>query len=146
MQQLISNCPNAAGNTADCPALAAVQDNNAPAACQYAGQIVNEDIGLQGPINALPGCNPHWDGTGAQPTCGNLATPGLVNAIPPLPAGWSEVGCIAEGNNGRALTGFSFKGSNMTKAVCAAGCSNMGYPFAGVEFSDVSLCMSTTSL
>lgn len=138
LQQLISNCPNAQGNTADCPALAAVQDGNAAAACQFNGQIVDEDIGLFGPINVLPGCNLPWDGTGAQPTCSNLPTPGFVDAIQPLPSGWTDLGCIAEGTNGRALTNASLHGSNMTKAVCVASCADAGFMYAGVEFGDVS--------
>lgn len=137
LQDLIDNCPNAQGNTADCPALAAVQDSNAAAACQFSGQVVDENIGLQGPISVLPGCNLPWDGNGTMPSCNNLQTPGFINAIQPLPSGWTEIGCIAEGTSGRALTNASIQGNNMTKAVCSATCADMGFTYAGAEFGDV---------
>lgn len=137
LQDLIDNCPNALGNTADCPALAAVQDANAVAACQFDGQIVNEDIGLQGPIAVLPGCNLPWDGNGTMPSCDNLQTPGFVDAIEPLPSGWTEIGCIAEGTSGRALTNATIQGNNMTKALCSATCANLAFSYAGTEFGDV---------
>ncbi|KAJ3553094.1 hypothetical protein NM688_g3799 [Phlebia brevispora] len=140
LQQLIDNCPNAQGNTADCPALAAVQDANAAAACEFSSQIVDEDIGLDGPISVLPGCNLPWDGNGTMPACGNLPTPGFVNAIEPLPSGWNAIGCIAEGTSGRALTGASISGSNMTKAVCSATCADLGFTYAGAEYGDECYC------
>lgn len=140
LQQFIDNCPNAMGNIADCPPLAAVLDTTAPGACQFEGEIVDEAIGMDGPIAALPGCNKPWDGTGPQPTCSSVPTPSLVRAIEPLPSGWSNLGCITEGTGGRALTGIMVQGSNMTKAVCSATCGSEGFTYAGVEFGDVRSC------
>lgn len=137
LQNFIDICPNAFGNSADCPAFAAVQDLNAPAACQFEGMIVNEDIGANAPIAALPGCNKPWDGSGPQPSCSALATPGLIEAIEPLPSGWSDLGCIVEGTTGRALTGATIVASNMTKALCSASCASRGFMYAGAEFGDV---------
>ena len=95
----------------DCPAFAAVQNNDEPNACQFTGQVVDENIGLSGPLSALPGCNPTWngDGAGTKPTCATQTTPGFKNSTLPLPSGWTDLGCIAEGTNGRALTGASLK-------------------------------------
>lgn len=140
LQQFIDNCPNAQGNTEDCPAFAAVQDTIAPGACQFEGMIVNENIGADGAIAALPGCNLPWDGTGPEPTCTFTATPGLIEAIQPLPSGWSDLGCIAEGTTGRALTGATVVASNMTKAFCSAACGSQGFIYAGAEYGDVRLC------
>lgn len=142
LQQFIDNCPNAQGNVADCPAFAAVMDTAAASACQFDGMIVNEDIGDVSPIAKLPGCNPTWDGTGSMPTCGGTDNPGLVNAITPLPAGWSDLGCIAEGTSGRALPNLVFQGGNTTKAGCSALCANQGLPYAGVENGNQCFCGS----
>lgn len=139
LQEFIDNCPGAQGNVADCPALAAVMDTTAASACQFQGQIVNEDIGDVNPIASLPGCNKPWNGNGTQPTCDGDDNPGLVDAIMPLPSGWTDVGCIAEGTSGRALTNVTFTGNNMTKAVCSAMCANETLPYAGLEDGNVGL-------
>lgn len=99
---------------------------------------MDEDIGDTTAISVLPGCNMPWDGTGPQPHCPLAATPSLVQAIQPLPSGWSDIGCIAEGTTGRALTGATIAISNMTRASCGAACGSRGFVYAGVEFGDVS--------
>ena len=139
LQQFIDNCPNATGNVKDCPAFAAVQNNDEPNACQFTGQVVDENIGLSGPLSALPGCNPTWngDGAGVKPTCATQTTPGFKNSTLPLPSGWTDLGCIAEGTKGRALTGVSLRDANMTKASCVASCAARGFAIAGAEFGDV---------
>ena len=123
----------------DCPALAAAQNNDEPNACQFTGQLVDENIGISGPIPSLPGCNPTWngDGAGAKPSCATQSTPGFKNSTQPIPSGWTDLGCIAEGTNGRALTGASLKNSNMTKASCSASCAALGFTLAGAEYGDV---------
>jgi len=144
INQLINNCPNAAGNIADCPALNAVLDTQAASACRFEGSIVDENIGLNGPINALPGCNPVWDGTGTKPACGATPTPGLESTQQTLLAGWSQIGCIAEGTNGRALTGATYTDTvNMTLNSCASYCGGKGFKYAGVEWSQECYCGSS---
>ncbi|OCH94040.1 WSC-domain-containing protein [Obba rivulosa] len=144
LQDAIDNCGDANGQVSACPPLQAVVDQNAASACEYTGLIVNEEVGLNGPISVLPGCNPLWDGTGAQPACPNTdATPGFINAAGPLPTGWNDVGCIAEGTNGRALTGASTTSPNMTRALCAEFCDSKGFSIAGAEFSDECYCDNT---
>ncbi|TBU27996.1 WSC-domain-containing protein [Dichomitus squalens] len=142
LQEAIDTCTAANGNVMDCPPLAAVFDQASADACTLETDIVDENIGLDSPITQLPGCNPFWDGTGTKPACpnANAATPSLVAAQPPLPSGWNEIGCIAEGTNGRALTGASTTSPNMTKAVCADFCASKGFKLAGVEFSDECYC------
>lgn len=146
LQQFIDACPNAQGNVADCPALAAVMDTTAASACQFDGQIVNEDIGEVSPITALPGCNLPWDGNGTMPTCSGDDNPGFIDAIMPLPSGWTDMGCIAEGTSGRALTNVTFTGNNMTKAVCGAMCANEALPYAGLEDGNVLVHSSSMDL
>jgi len=140
---LINNCPNAAGNVADCPALAAVMDSNAAAACLFNGDIVDEPVGDKAPLAALPGCNPVWSGTGAKPTCDGAANtpPPMTGTQDPLLAGWSNIGCIAEGTSGRALTGASTVDAvGMTVNTCAAFCANKGFTYAGIEWSQECYC------
>ena len=142
LQEAIDTCTQAQGNVMDCPPLAAVFDQASADACVLETEYVDENIGLDSPITQLPGCNPFWDGTGARPTCANAnaATPSLIAAQPPLPNGWNEIGCIAEGTNGRALTGASTTSPNMTRALCADFCASKGFSLAGVEFSDECYC------
>lgn len=139
LQEFVDNCPGAMGNVQDCPALAAAMDTTAASACQFEGKIVNEDIGDVNAVMALPGCNKPWNGNGTQPTCDGDDDPGFVYAVQPLPSGWTDLGCIAEGTSGRALTNVSFTGTNMTKALCGAMCANETLPYAGVEFGNVRL-------
>lgn len=134
LQSAIDDCPNALGNVADCPHLAAVMDQQAADACRYEGEVVNEDIGDKHPIAALPGCNPIWHGTGPKPTCDSTTTPGLVGTQEALMTGWTEIGCIAEGTNGRALNGPSTVDPAMTKNKCASFCASKGFQYAGIEW------------
>ncbi|RPD60379.1 WSC-domain-containing protein [Lentinus tigrinus ALCF2SS1-7] len=144
LQTAIDTCTAAAGNVMDCPALAAVFDQASADACVLETELVDENIGdnTAEPITQLPGCNPIWDGTGSKPACSNpnAGTPELVAAQVPLPSGWSEIGCIAEGTSGRALTGASTTSPNMTRAVCANFCASKGFKLAGIEFSDECYC------
>ncbi|KAI1789214.1 WSC-domain-containing protein [Ganoderma leucocontextum] len=144
LQEAIDTCTQALGNVMDCPPLAAVFDQASADACVLETEYVDENIGLDAPLTQLPGCNPFWDGTGTRPACSssNTATPSLVAAQLPLPDGWNEIGCIAEGTNGRALTGASTTSPNMTRALCADFCASKGFPLAGVEFSDECYCDS----
>ncbi|KAI0628684.1 WSC-domain-containing protein [Trametes polyzona] len=138
LQEAIDTCTAANGNVMDCPPLKAVFDQDAADACVLETSIVDEDIGLNGPISALPGCNP-IGGNGK--ACQNTAVaPKLVPAQEPLPSGWTELGCIAEGTSGRALPALTMKDPAMTKAKCASYCGSHGFKFAGVEFSDECYC------
>ncbi|KAI0687522.1 WSC-domain-containing protein [Earliella scabrosa] len=140
LQDAIDHCPNANGNVMDCPPLAANFDQKSSDACVLETSIVDEPVGMTSPLTALPGCNPFWDGTGARPSCGSQPTPGFVPAQTPLPSGWSQVGCIAEGRNGRALTGASTTSPSMTRTACASFCASKGFNLAGVEFSNECYC------
>ncbi|KAI0754006.1 WSC-domain-containing protein [Daedaleopsis nitida] len=141
LQDAIDNC-DANGNVMNCPPLAATFNQASSDACVLETQIVDEATGFSGPITTLPGCNPLWNGTGLRPSCGAEPTPSLVPAQTPLPLGWEEIGCIAEGTNGRALTGASTTSPTMTRAACASFCASKGFPLAGVEFSDECYCDS----
>lgn len=103
--------------------------------------IVDENVGFTGPLQELPGCNLLWTGTGPKPTCNpEPPTPGFVSPKTPLPSGWHELGCVAEGPKGRAFTSTSTTNDAMTKAVCANFCSAAGFPYAGVEFGRECYC------
>ncbi|KAJ9114082.1 hypothetical protein QFC22_005902 [Naganishia vaughanmartiniae] len=49
-------------------------------------------------------------------------------------SGFVEVGCVAEGQNGRALTGPTFTSSTMSRGACTSFCASKGMPLAGVEY------------
>ncbi|EJF58364.1 WSC-domain-containing protein [Dichomitus squalens LYAD-421 SS1] len=142
LQNALDNCPNANGNVMDCPVLAAVFDQASASACVLETDIVDEEIGFNAPLTILPGCNPLWNGTVVKPACPdpNAPTPALVPAQTPIPTGWTELGCIAEGTSGRALTGASTTSPNMTRAVCAGFCASRGFSLAGAEYSDECYC------
>jgi hypothetical protein len=55
-----------------------------------------------------------------------------------LPAGFKSASSslIAEGKNGRALISASTSSQQMTPAVCATYCSNLGYGLSGTEYSE----------
>ncbi|KAI0341471.1 WSC-domain-containing protein [Trametopsis cervina] len=147
LQQALDTCPNANGDVTACPVLNALIDNDAAAACKIEGQIVNEPIGSStSPLKDLPGCNPLWEGTGPKPTCNPAKpTPGFVSAKSTLPSGWTEVGCIAEGTSGRALTSASTTNPALTKTICANYCAGLGYKLAGVEFGTECYCGNSFS-
>ncbi|KAH8082838.1 WSC-domain-containing protein [Cristinia sonorae] len=147
LDALINDCPNAAGNVADCPAMAKRMNPDAASACRFKGAVVDEPIGDKFPLAQLPGCNPLWTGTGAKPTCtGAIPTPALVDTQVPLLAGWSKIGCIAEGKNGRALTGAQLvDAQGMTINKCASFCASKGFPYAGVEWSQECYCGNALS-
>ena len=86
-------------------------------------------------ITELPGCNPVWDGTGAKPSCVAAPTPGMKGTQEVLASGWTEVGCITEGTNGRALTGAQMvDAAARTKNKCAQFCQSKGFKLAGIEW------------
>ncbi|PIL30122.1 hypothetical protein GSI_07699 [Ganoderma sinense ZZ0214-1] len=140
LQEAIDTCTQAQGDVLDCPPLAAAIDQASADACVLETEVVDEDTGFSAPIAVLPGCNPLWNGTGARPPCSGLPVVELVPVQTPLPTNWSEVGCIAEGASGRALTGASTTSANMTRAACAAFCEEQGFALAGVEYSDECYC------
>ncbi|KAH9848786.1 hypothetical protein C2E23DRAFT_738784 [Lenzites betulinus] len=137
LQEAIDTCTQANGNVMDCPPLAAVFDQAAADACVIETDILDEDVGLHGPIDKLPGCNPIYPAT---ETCATVAAPAFIPPEQPLPSGWTELGCIAEGTNGRALPAVQTTFANMTKAICASHCQSLGYTLAGAEFSDECYC------
>jgi hypothetical protein len=69
-------------------------------------------------------------------------SPDLTAKAASLPAGWSAAttSCIAEGKNGRALTGAATASADMTPSKCAAFCASQGFKFAGVEYSNECHC------
>ena len=126
----------------DCPPLAAAFDQQSADACVLETEIVDEEVGFHAPLNQLTGCNPLWNGTaGPRPPCAaNVPTPALIPVQTSLPTNWTEIGCVAEGTNGRALVGASTTSPNMTRAMCVSLCQTKGFGLAGVEYSDECYC------
>ncbi|CAL1709157.1 unnamed protein product [Somion occarium] len=146
LQAAVDQCADTDGNAADCSVLSPNLNQAAASACKPEMTIPNENVGFNGVLKDLPGCNPLWVGTGPKPTCNpDPPTPDFVSVKTPLPSGWHELGCIAEGNTGRAFTNASETDAAMTKAVCANFCSGGGFPYAGVEFGTECYCGSSFS-
>ncbi|KAI0330773.1 WSC-domain-containing protein [Cubamyces sp. BRFM 1775] len=137
LQQAIDQCSGQSGDLLACPPLAALYDPQAAAACVYEGVVADEPTGVSSPVTDLPGCNPVYN---SGQTCPSKPTPALVSVQTPLPSGWTEVGCIAEGTSGRALAALSTTAPNMSKDVCASFCASHGYTLAGAEFGDECYC------
>ena len=64
-----------------------------------------------------------------------------------IPSGWSAAStpCLGEGSTGRALTGASSSGPDMTPAKCTSFCADQGFKYAGVEYGQECFCGSTFS-
>lgn len=58
-----------------------------------------------------------------------------MSIAPGVPSNWNRVGCIAEANGGRALTGSRKDIPNMTPEACIAFCASGGFSLAGIEYS-----------
>ncbi|EKM57698.1 uncharacterized protein PHACADRAFT_251488 [Phanerochaete carnosa HHB-10118-sp] len=145
LQDSVDNCHNMNGDITLCQVLVPYINEDAASACTLDAQVVDEDVGLGDQISALPGCNPVRTDFSTEASCPNSVTPGFFNPVATLTPGWTDVGCIAEGTNGRALTGASTTSPNMTVNFCAGFCGSKGYTYAGVEFGDECYCGSSFS-
>ncbi|KAJ9115652.1 hypothetical protein QFC20_000979 [Naganishia adeliensis] len=57
-----------------------------------------------------------------------------------LPKGWESLGCIAEGNQGRALISAQMDSDSMTIDMCLNYCSSKGFGMAGLEYGRQCFC------
>ena len=140
LQDAVDNCHNMNGDIYACQVLLPYINTDAASACTLDSdvQIVNENVGANGAeIPAIPGCNPVRSNFSQPASCASSPTPGFVQATETLTPGWTDIGCIAEGTNGRALTAASTKAPNMTANVCIGYCGSQGFTYAGVEYGDV---------
>ncbi|GJE85355.1 DUF1996 and WSC domain-containing protein [Phanerochaete sordida] len=140
LQDAVDNCHNMNGDITKCQVLVPYINEDAAGACTIDAEVVNEDVGFGTQIPALPGCNPVRTDFSTAASCPGLAAPGFMQTAVALTPGWTDVGCIAEGTNGRALTGASTTSPNMTLNYCAGFCGSKGFTYAGVEFGDECYC------
>ena len=137
LQQALDTCGlETGGDVGACKVLQPYIDRAAASACQPETEVVNEEVGYDHPLSALPGDNPMWIGNSSKPsTPGYNYSPGYTSTSSILPSGWSNVGCIAEAPSGRAMVA-SYKSDavNMTLSACATFCQSSGFPYAGVEY------------
>lgn len=69
----------------------------------------------------------------------SLSSPG----VPGIPAGWSDLGCFTDNGGARTLgTQQEVPGgyTNMTIEGCLGVCTNQGYAYGGVEYSQECYC------
>ena len=101
-------------------------------------------------VPALPGCNLLWGASGPKPTCST--PPSLPNVAPlqgtdgslvpsspatsslPTTPGWTQVGCIADGNDPNALLVNStrFYDPKMTQDNCLNSCLRSGFDYGAI--------------
>lgn len=139
LQEAINQCnanEGVGGELGNCPPLAPYINTDGANACRPQNALVDEDVGSGHSIPFLPGDNPIWIGNVTKPSFANYTDDGinLIDATSTIPTGYTEIGCIAEGTSGRALTAASFSNNNMTRGACVSYCQAFGFPFAGVEF------------
>lgn len=138
LQDAVDNCHNMNGDINACQVLAPYINQDVAHACTLDVPVVNENVGLDGStLDALPGCNPIRTDFSAPASCPGNPTPAFSQAVANMASGWTDLGCIAEGASGRALTGASTTSPNMTRNFCTDFCQSEGFAFAGVEFGDV---------
>ncbi|WWD22710.1 hypothetical protein CI109_107203 [Kwoniella shandongensis] len=146
LQQALDQCnqDNGVGGVLSaCPPFVPYIDSGAASACRPLNDQVNEDVGFGHPISSLPGDNVIWIGNSTiKPTKPdyNDSSIGYTDFKSVIPAGFTEVGCIAEAANGRALSGATFSSKNMTRGACVSWCADRGYPLAGVEYGQECYC------
>lgn len=61
---------------------------------------------------------------------------------PSLPSGWVASGCMTDAGPKRALGGYSFSSSAMTRELCMSRCVAKGFPLAGMEYASECFCGS----
>jgi len=130
------------GDVSKCPPLAASMSGPISSACRPLNTVVDEPVGFNQPLKALPGCNPLWSGKTSKPTCSPMpATPAQKPAAPVLPSGWASQGCYTEGQGTRALTGSSSVDTDdMTVEECVNTCNTNGFLYAGLEYGSQCFC------
>lgn len=147
LQRAIDECNDnlgVGGVLTDCRPFDGLINEAQAQSCRPENGQVDEDIGFNREIAFLPGNNPLWVGDGPKPSTPNY-TEGDTNYTDfksILPVNWAYVGCISEAPTGRALEAYTFSASNMTRAVCAAGCGKRGYPLSGTQYAEECYCDS----
>ncbi|KAG9032682.1 hypothetical protein FRB95_001110 [Tulasnella sp. JGI-2019a] len=163
-----SNPGQAGGLASACPYLNVTTADTA-SACKIAKVEVTEPLGIQGPLAALPGCNPLQYGpcdatlyprgtspcpkTG--PACG--ATTTAITSVTSktstsaastgtvVGGSGTYLGCYSDAASPRTLTGSTTTESTMTNPSCVATCRSQGYTYAGTEYSNECFCGNSLS-
>ena len=135
LQQAVDQCTNDSGNMSDCPVF-----KYFPAATSQGCKVpvvVSEDI--NGPLKALPGCNPVTNGPERAVPASSCPAPKVVQ--PSLgftdltKTGWRYVGCGTDDVNSRTFTGATNFDGSLTVESCVTFCKGKGFFYAGMEYS-----------
>ncbi|KAF9507254.1 hypothetical protein BS47DRAFT_1304268 [Hydnum rufescens UP504] len=92
-----------------------------------------------GQPTAIGDCSKPCSGDSTQ-SCGNAGRIMIYTYAPPLPSGWSALGCYTDAPSFRALASVSTASSSNIPNSCISNCSSQGYSFAGVEFGKECYC------
>lgn len=141
LQKAVDTCTSDSGRVEDCPVFQLYPDSTAEG-CKIASQI-NEPI--QGPMDALPGCNPVTQGPNHASPVTNCNATSTLSAGQSFfkdltSSGWAYQGCGTDNYYSRALTGASTSADSMTNEACTQFCASKGFSIAGSEYARECYC------
>ncbi|KAG8809047.1 hypothetical protein FRC17_003637 [Serendipita sp. 399] len=141
LQQAIDQCTDPSANLDACGYLTQFKDGGSSSACQPAKYLPLEDVGFYGPLQKLQGDNPVWGGGTAKGTTGSSNTPPIVAPFSVVASGWTEHGCINEGDPFvNTMNGDRFVDQSMNPQMCVSYCDGKGFSLAGIENGDTCFC------
>ncbi|KAG8786722.1 hypothetical protein FRB91_001387 [Serendipita sp. 411] len=141
LQQAIDQCTDPYANLQACGYLMQFQNDRSASGCQPAKYLPLEDVGFYGPLQKLQGDNPVWGGGTSKATTGSSNTPPLVAPFSVVSSGWTEHGCIDEGDPYvNTMNGDKLVDQSMNPQMCVSYCDGKGFSLAGIENGDTCFC------
>ncbi|KIM21268.1 hypothetical protein M408DRAFT_333579 [Serendipita vermifera MAFF 305830] len=144
LQQAVDQCTDSQANLDACDLLRNMKNSGSAAQCQPVKYLPLEDVGFYGTIPQLLGNNQQWGCGATKATTGSSNTPPLVAPYSVLANGWSEHGCIDEGDPyTNAMNGDKLVDNSMSPRTCVAYCDGKGFSMAAVASGDTCFCANT---
>ena len=141
LQQAIDQCTDDSANLDACGLLLNSQKADLAKECQPVKYLPLEDVGFFGTIPKLLGDNPQWGCGTAKSSTGSSNTPPLVAPYSVVANGWSEHGCIDEGDiYTNTMNGDKLVDQSMSPQLCVSYCNGKGFSMAGLESGDTCFC------
>lgn len=138
LQKAVTNCNDASGDMTVCPYF----DFFTTAESQACSIPTYVDEDIDGPMSALPGCNPVTNGPGqasnGYATCKDFPTIALDTSYftdVTKSLGYEYIGCGSDSTSARTFTGAYQATSTETVEMCVKFCKAGGYTYAGLEYA-----------